>query len=55
MYKPPKPVFHNIYNIGATPTIPTMLSFLISSDLVLPHIQRNIAISAHLLYSRVGS
>jgi hypothetical protein len=55
MSKPPKPIFHNIYTIGATPTIPTMLPFRILSHLISPHIQRNIPISTHLLYSRVGS
>jgi len=55
MSKPSKPIFHNIYTISATVTISKMLEFPILSHLVLPHIQRNIPISAHLLYSRVGS
>jgi hypothetical protein len=55
MFKQLEPIFRNIYTIGATPTISTMLSFLNISHLVLPHIQRNISISAHLLYSHVDS
>jgi len=55
MSKPPKPIFDNINIIGVIPTISTMLQFLILLHLVLPHIQRNIPISAHLLYSHVGS
>jgi hypothetical protein len=55
MSKPSEPIFLTIYTIGAIPTISAMLSFLILSHLVLPHIQHNIPISAHLLYSRVGS
>jgi len=49
MFKPPKPIFHNIYNIGDTQTIPTMLPFLILSHIVLPHIQRNILIFVHFI------